>query len=557
MDLIGGEACRGYVAGGTALEHRAALRELRDQRGILDRSDPVRDPRDGQREGPAHGLRARVLARVDAAAEPGICGDFVGPRERTRREVRLVAGELEADHVGVPVGRQPPRERLRVVDPVVAHGRGEDPRLDPVVAPGVVDPGRDAPEVLLVAEPDRIRVAGGGDQLDVHAALGRARREVLVRDVAVVLRGADHARRHVVGGEEVQEIRPAERVVVREQTIGERDPVALGEPADERGRRRALEVDVQLRLGDHEILPATAGVGSPAPSPTRTAARSAASAAAKPASSRACTTASGWSGPTCAPTGAISASPTAGSMRSDSVARLPPSPVITSPTARQSMPATTPARSGATARTTGAASRCSAGRSRRSPGPPSSATMRAKRSAAAPESRAWRAAVRAASSSAASPPWTSSEAASASVTSCRRGSRAAPVRYSTDSSTSSALPALEPSTWSMSVSSATVGRPAPPATSTSARASSSAAARSAMKAPEPNLTSITSASSPAASFLDRIEATIRGIDSTVPVASRIAYSRRSAGARSPVCPTIAQPAAPTTRRSSSTDGVVS
>ena len=50
-----------------------------------------------------------------------------------------------------------------------------------------------------------------------------------------------------------------------------------------------------------------------------------------------------------------------------------------------------------------------------------------------------------------------------------------------------------------------------------------------MNAPEPNLTSITSASSPAASFLDRIEATISGIDSTVPVTSRSAYSRRSAG----------------------------
>ena len=63
-----------------------------------------------------------------------------------------------------------------------------------------------------------------------------------------------------------------------------------------------------------------------------------------------------------------------------------------------------------------------------------------------------------------------------------------------------------------------------------------------MNAPEPALTSITSASSPAASFLDRIEATISGIDSTVPVASRIAYRRRSAGARSAVWPTIAQPA---------------
>ena len=109
----------------------------------------------------------------------------------------------------------------------------------------------------------------------------------------------------------------------------------------------------------------------------------------------------------------------------------------------------------------------------------------------------------------------------------------------------------------MSVSSATVGSPAPRATSTSASASSSASSRAAMKAPEPNLTSITSASSPAASFFERIEATISGIDSTVPVASRIAYSRRSAGASSAVWPTIAQPASATTRRSLSRSGVVS
>ena len=108
----------------------------------------------------------------------------------------------------------------------------------------------------------------------------------------------------------------------------------------------------------------------------------------------------------------------------------------------------------------------------------------------------------------------------------------------------------------MSVSSATVGSPAPPATSTNARASSSASSRADMNAPEPNLTSITSASSPAASFLDRIDATISGIDSTVPVASRIAYRRRSAGASSAVWPTIAQPASATTLRRRSRSGVV-
>ncbi len=74
----------------------------------------------------------------------------------------------------------------------------------------------------------------------------------------------------------------------------------------------------------------------------------------------------------------------------------------------------------------------------------------------------------------------------------------------------------------MSVSSASHASPLPRATSTIASASSALEARSGMNAPEPALTSITSASSPAASFLDRIEATISGIDSTVPVESRSA-----------------------------------
>jgi len=42
-----------------------------------------------------------------------------------------------------------------------------------------------------------------------------------------------------------------------------------------------------------------------------------------------------------------------------------------------------------------------------------------------------------------------------------------------------------------------------------------------MKAPFPVFTSITSASSPAASFLERIDAVMSGIDSTVAVTSRI------------------------------------
>ena len=55
-----------------------------------------------------------------------------------------------------------------------------------------------------------------------------------------------------------------------------------------------------------------------------------------------------------------------------------------------------------------------------------------------------------------------------------------------------------------------------------------------MKAPDPVLTSSTRALVPSAIFLDMIELAISGIDSTVPVTSRSAYSlpvrRRQAGA---------------------------
>ena len=107
----------------------------------------------------------------------------------------------------------------------------------------------------------------------------------------------------------------------------------------------------------------------------------------------------------------------------------------------------------------------------------------------------------------------------------------------------------------MSVSSATVGRPAATATSTSARASARASSISLMKAPLPCLTSMTRPPSPAASFLDRIEETISGIASTLPVASRMAYNLRSAGARSSVWPPMTQPTSRTTLPISAASGV--
>ena len=50
-----------------------------------------------------------------------------------------------------------------------------------------------------------------------------------------------------------------------------------------------------------------------------------------------------------------------------------------------------------------------------------------------------------------------------------------------------------------------------------------------MNAPLPTLTSSTRADVPSAIFLDMIELAMSGIDSTVPVTSRSAYSFRSAG----------------------------
>ena len=94
---------------------------------------------------------------------------------------------------------------------------------------------------------------------------------------------------------------------------------------------------------------------------------------------------------------------------------------------------------------------------------------------------------------------------------------AAPGLLATVSST-----ALQPSGWSISVIRACTRRPACWAVPIRLLARATASSSLAMKAPEPVFTSITSASSPAASFFDRIEAVIRGMDSTVAVTSRIA-----------------------------------
>lgn len=74
----------------------------------------------------------------------------------------------------------------------------------------------------------------------------------------------------------------------------------------------------------------------------------------------------------------------------------------------------------------------------------------------------------------------------------------------------------------MAVSRATVLTPASVPSSTMVMASSRARSTVFMNAPEPTLTSSTSAPVPSAIFFDMIEEAISGIDSTVPVTSRSA-----------------------------------
>ena len=72
-------------------------------------------------------------------------------------------------------------------------------------------------------------------------------------------------------------------------------------------------------------------------------------------------------------------------------------------------------------------------------------------------------------------------------------------------------------------------------------ASSSASCSVSRKAPLPNLTSNTNASSDSAIFLDMILAVINGIEGTVAVTSRRPYSFLSAGTRVSVAPVMTQP----------------
>ena len=190
--------------------------------------------------------------------------------------------------------------------------------------------------------------------------------------------------------------------------------------------------------------------------------------------------------------------------------------------ARVSIDVTVPAFAGKSGRTTFAAFRYFFGFAMRSRGPPRAPTILPKSSAARPDEKASAIIARPMVAESARPPETSTSPPSATVTAWRRLSTRAPVRNSTAFITSTALPAADASGSFMSVMRAVVLRPAPLATATRLFARARESSIFCMKAPEPVFTSRTRALKPAASFLDRIEAVISGIDSTVAVTSRMA-----------------------------------
>ena len=102
----------------------------------------------------------------------------------------------------------------------------------------------------------------------------------------------------------------------------------------------------------------------------------------------------------------------------------------------------------------------------------------------------------------------------------------------------------------MAVSSATVRQPRASPMPIMVSASRRESLGSVRNAPLPTLMSSTSPVRSSASFFDMMLAAMSGMDSTVPVTSRSAYSLRSAGTRCRVCPIMTQPSLSTWVRAS-------
>jgi hypothetical protein len=182
-----------------------------------------------------------------------------------RRVVVLRAGEVEADDAAALVGDGELRHLQRVLGGHVADPADDDVRLDAVLLLGL-------PQSLEHALDDggQLEAATGvehGRVADLHVADVLARRVLgeLVRDAPQRVLGLHHAQSDVEGLEVLDE-RAAVLAEVHDGaqalcvTGGQVHPLVLAELEDRRETERAVEVDVEIRLG--ELLDELEGDGA-------------------------------------------------------------------------------------------------------------------------------------------------------------------------------------------------------------------------------------------------------------------------------------------------------
>src|SRR4051812_6349058 len=114
------ERCNGssaHVRDRADVEDDATVRELGDERGIVDGANPVPDPVGTERvERTAHRRGACDLARVRNRGQPLLAGDRERRLVRLGRELRLEPAEADADDAAIAIPRCVADDRVRFLD---------------------------------------------------------------------------------------------------------------------------------------------------------------------------------------------------------------------------------------------------------------------------------------------------------------------------------------------------------------------------------------------------------------------------------------------------------
>ncbi len=189
-----------------------------------------------------HRLRTRQLTRVGSGEQAGVLGDGERLGVGLGRPDGLVVGETERHDPAVGARRRQARllDRHRRLDGAV--GREHEPDPDAQLLAGRVEGVEHHVDDRLVL-PEAVAVVRRVERrLHPHRAVEHAVLHDLEDEPREVVGGQQHlARRHVGLGE------GAERAVAPD--LGDRDPGGVGELGQRRRPHRALEVDVEVTLG--------------------------------------------------------------------------------------------------------------------------------------------------------------------------------------------------------------------------------------------------------------------------------------------------------------------